>query len=163
MLRRKREMMQKKKLFTLVHCAKYCRELTLSAHICTNKLMHTTVTYARFLANKTLTMKHGQFSFSDSSVVHNKAQSQGSWTENWQDYDWEFGLRPAVRCFFSISRLMPQHMSLSLSQAPLQYTVTPGAWMSLSVFALVYPFSQSGLYTLNQRILLNIVFNYQYC
>lgn len=84
MLRRKREMMQKKKkLLTLVRCATRCGEPTFSAHMCTNKLMHTTV--ALFFSNKALTMKHGHFSLSDSSAVHNKAHSQSSWTESWHD------------------------------------------------------------------------------
>lgn len=37
--------------------------------------MHTAVTYAVFLSVKTLTMKHGQFSFSDNPVVHNKVRA----------------------------------------------------------------------------------------
>lgn len=71
MLRRKREMMQKKKknVFTVVLGA-------MGNQHSTNTHVHSTVLCAIFLSNKTLTMKHGQFSFSDSSVVHSTAHSQ---------------------------------------------------------------------------------------
>lgn len=69
-------MQKKKKLFTLVHCAICCGEPTFSTHIHRQAHAHHSRMCSLFLSNKTLTMKHGQLSFSDSSVVHNTAHSQ---------------------------------------------------------------------------------------
>lgn len=79
MLQRKREMMQKNDSlgYTVLHAV----GIQHSPHTYAHTSSCTPITSAPFLSNKTLTVKHGQFSFTDSYVVHNKTHSQSSWTE----------------------------------------------------------------------------------
>lgn len=71
MLSRKREMMQKK-------CYSLCYTVGNRHSPCIHKqaCAHHSHIYTLFHTNETLTMKHGQFSFKDSPVVHNKTHRQ---------------------------------------------------------------------------------------
>lgn len=134
----------KKKLFTPVHCAVCCGEPTLSQHTHTHTQMSscTAQSHRQLFSNETLRVKHGQFSFSDSSVVHNKALQSTQMKRKLAQFRLEVAT-PAVGASFYISRLLlgicPRSL-LRLLSSSLSLQGESSAPGNTSVFALMCPF-----------------------
>lgn len=113
-----------------------------NTHTHTQMSSCTAQSHRRLLSNETLRVKHGQFSLSDSSVVHNKALQSTQMKRKLARF--RLGVAaPSVRASFYISRLLlgicPRSL-LRLLSTSLRLQGESSAPGNTSVFALVCPF-----------------------